>query len=425
MDVELISIVVISFILGMVGAIFFRRNLSGSGKIEQIVRDEIRTNRDESAKAGRELREEVASAHKSSTETTVKRLSEIGDLQKDKLESVEKRIKELSDSNESRIGKLRDTLEAQLKSLQESNQEKLDQMRRTVDEKLQSTLEKRLGESFRFVSERLEAVQRGLGEMQNLATGVGDLKRVLTNVKVRGTWGEVQLGALLEQILTPDQYEKNVQTREGSADRVEYAIRLPGTDSNLNSSVWVPIDSKFPQEDYQRLVDAANEADVDAVEKATAALIRAVQNSAKTISDKYLDPPRTTDFAIMFLPTEGLYGEIIRQPGLIEKLQQTYRVTPVGPNTLSAILNSFRMGFRTLAIEKRSSEVWQVLAAVKTEFGKFGDTLDTLKKQLNTASNTIDNAGVRTRAMERKLRDVEELPLDASENLLGLSDDRE
>lgn len=425
MDVELISIVAVAFILGMAVATFFLRNLFGSEKIEQIVRDEIRTNRDESAKTGRELREEVASAQKSSAETTVNRLSEIGSLQKDKLESVEKRIKELSDSNESRIGKLRDTLEVQLKSLQESNQEKLDQMRRTVDEKLQSTLEKRLGESFKFVSDRLEAVQRGLGEMQNLAAGVGDLKRVLTNVKIRGTWGEVQLGTLLEQILTPDQYAQNVQTREGSADMVEYAIRLPGTDSNPTSSVWVPIDSKFPQEDYQRLVDAANDADVDAVEKATAALTRAVQNSAKTISEKYLDPPRTTDFAIMFLPTEGLYAEIIRQPGLFEKLQQTYRVIPVGPNTLSVILNSFRMGFRTLAIEQRSSEVWRVLAAVKMEFGKFGDTLGTLKKQLNTASNTIDSAGVRTRAMQRKLRDVEELPLDASENFLGFSDDRE
>lgn len=260
--------------------------------------------------------------------------------------------------------------------------------------------------------------------MQSLATGVGDLKRVLTNVKVRGTWGEVQLGALLEQILTPDQYNKNVQTREGSREMVEYAIRLPGTGKDVNSSVWLPIDSKFPQEDYQRLVDAADAADADAVEKATAALVRVVQTSAKDIADKYLDPPRTTDFAIMFLPTEGLYAEVLRQSGLVEKLQQTCRVVVVGPTTLTATLSSLRMGFRTLAIEKQSSEVWNTLAAVKTEFGKFGDVLTKVKKQLDSASNTIDQTGVRTRAMERKLREVEQLPVDASEKLLGLSDDR-
>ena len=392
-------------------------------EVEQTVREEFRSNRDESARAARDLREEVVSAQRSSIETMIQTIGELGNLQRDKLESVERRIKELTDSNEARIEKLRNTLDAQLKSLQEANEKKLDQMRQIVEEKLQNTLEKRLAESFKIVSERLEAVQRGLGEMQSLATGVGDLKRVLTNVKARGTWGEVQLGALLEQILTPDQYAKNVQTREGSRETVEYAIRLPGAGNDSRAAVcWLPIDSKFPQEDYLRLVSAADAADVDAVEKATSALIRAVQSSAKEIAEKYLDPPGTTDFAIMFLPTEGLYAEILRQPGLMEKLQQTSRVVVAGPTTLSAILSSLRMGFRTLAIEKRSSEVWNVLAAVKTEFGKFGDVLAKVKNHLDAASNTIDQTGVRTRAMNRKLREVEQLPTDASEKLLGLSE---
>ncbi|MCK4838598.1 MAG: DNA recombination protein RmuC, partial [Desulfobulbaceae bacterium] len=255
-----------------------------------------------------------------------------------------------------------------------------------------------------------------------LATGVGDLKRVLTNVKARGTWGEVQLGAILEQILTPDQYAKNVKTREGSQDHVEYAIRLPGPEDNVDAVVWLPIDSKFPQEDYLRLVAAADLADREAMDKALAALARSIQNSAKEISAKYLDPPQTTDFAIMFLPTEGLYAEVLRQPGLIEKLQQDFRVVVTGPTTLSATLSSLRMGFRTLAIEKRSSEVWKILAAVKTEFGKFGGILDKVKKQLDTAANTIDQTGVRSRAMERKLKEVEQLPAAESEKILGLSE---
>lgn len=346
----------------------------------------------------------------------------MGNLQRDRLDAVEKRIKELTESNEVRIEKLSRTLDSQLKSLQETNEKKLDQMRQVVDDKLQNTLEKRLAESFKAVSDRLEAVQRGLGEMQSLATGVGDLKRVLTNVKARGTWGEVQLGALLEQILTPDQYDRNVRTREGSRETVEYAIRLPGAGIASSSTVcWLPIDSKFPQEDYLRLVNAADAADVEAEKKATSALIRAVQSSAKEIANKYLNPPGTTDFAIMFLPTEGLYAEILRQPGLMERLQQTSRVVLAGPTTLSAILRSLRMGFRTLAIEKRSSEVWNILAAVKTEFGKFADVLAKVKNQLDAASNTIDQTGVRTRAMKRKLREVEQLPMDASEKLLDLS----
>ncbi len=402
--------------------ILSRSKANVSAGVEQAVREELRSGREESAKAAKDLREEISVGQKSSVDTMVKTIGEMGKSQSDQLESVAKRIQELSQSNETRIEKLRGTIDAQLKHLQESNEKKLDQMRETVDEKLQSTLEKRLGESFKLVSERLEAVQRGLGEMQNLATGVGDLKRVLTNVKARGTWGEVQLGALLEQILTPDQYDKNVHTKEESQESVEYAIRLPGSDGDSESRIWLPIDSKFPQEDYLRLVEAADAADADAVQKATAALISAINKSAKDIRDKYLNPPKTTDFAIMFLPTEGLYAEVLRQPGQVEKIQQTYRIVVAGPTTLSAILNSLRMGFRTLALEKRSSEVWKVLAAVKTEFGKFGDVLGKVKKQLSAASNTIDQTDVRTRAMERKLRDVEELPSDATAEILELPD---
>ena len=251
---------------------------------------------------------------------------------------------------------------------------------------------------------------------------MGDLKRMLTNVKARGTWGEAQLSALLEQVLTPDQYGKNVNIKDGSQESVEYAIRLPGGDDEPESCVWMPIDSKFPQEDYLRLVESADAADADGVQKATAALIRSIHNSAKEIRDKYIDPPKTTDFAIMFLPTEGLYAEVLRQPGQVEKIQQDYRIVIAGPTTLSAILNSLRVGFRTLAIEKRSSEVWKVLAAVKTEFGKFGDVLGKVKKQLKTASNTIDQTKARTRAMERKLRAVEELPAEGTTEVLELSD---
>jgi len=355
-------------------------------------------------------------------DTMVKTIGEMSKSQNDQLESIARLIQELTESNRTGIEKLRSTIDAQLKHLQESNEKKLDQMRETVDEKLQSTLEKRLGESFKLVSERLEAVQHGLGEMQNLATGVGDLKRVLTNVKARGTWGEYQLGALLEQILTPDQYDKNVRTRAKSQESVEYAIRLPGRDDDPGSCVWMPIDSKFPQEDYLRLVEAADAADMDAVQKETAALLRSVHSSAKEIRDKYLNPPETTDFAIMFLPTEGLYAEVLRQPGQVEKIQQDYRIVVAGPTTLSAILSSLRIGFRTLAIEKRSSEVWKVLAAVKTEFGKFGDVLSKVKRQLNTASNTIEQTGMRTRAMERKLRTVEELPTEETAEILELPD---
>jgi DNA recombination protein RmuC len=386
--------------------------------IGKLVREEIRYSRSESEQAARRLREEVSGAQKTANETVVKTVNEIGKSQLESLGAVEKRVKLMADANEIRFDKLRETVDRQLQALQENNEKKLEQMRQTVDEKLQSTLEKRLGESFKLVSERLEAVQRGLGDMQSLASGVGDLKRMLTNVKARGTWGEFQLGDILGQILTPDQFARNVQPKADSGATVEYAIRLPGSDDG--SSIWLPIDAKFPQEDYLRLLDAAEIADSEAVEKSTVALIRAIQNSAREIADKYIDPPQTTDFALMFLPTEGLYSEVLRQPGMVENLQQQYRVVVAGPTTLAAILNSLRMGFRTLAIEKRSSEVWTVLSAVKTEFGKFGEVLAKVKKQLDTASNTIEMTGVRTRAMEKKLRDVETLPSAESNKLLGL-----
>ena len=395
---------------------------NGSSGVEQAIREELRFGREESAQAARNLREEVSAGQKFSMDTLVKTIGEMRRSQSDQLGSIAQRIQELTASNTSGLETLRSTIDAQLKHLQESNEKKLDQMRETVDEKLQSTLEKRLGESFKLVSERLEAVQHGLGEMQNLATGVGDLKRMLTNVKARGTWGEVQLSALLEQVLTPDQYGKNVNIKNGSQESVEYAIRLPGSDDDPESCVWMPIDSKFPQEDYLRLVESADAADADGVQKATAALIRSIHNSAKEIRDKYIDPPKTTDFAIMFLPTEGLYAEVLRQPGQVEKIQQDYRVVIAGPTTLSAILNSLRVGFRTLAIEKRSSEVWKVLAAVKTEFGRFGDVLGKVKRQLKTASSTITQTEVRTRAMARKLRAVEELPAEATTEVLELPD---
>ncbi len=371
---------------------------------EKILREELRAGREEAAQAGAALRAEVAAQMKGATDTLTRQVGDLGKAQED------------------RLAKVRDTLDQRLAALQESNEKKLDQMRRTVDEQLQTTLEKRLTESFKRVSDNLEAVQKGLGEMQTLATGVGDLKRVLTNVKTRGTWGEVQLGALLEEILAPDQYAKNVVTRDDSREMVEYAVRLPGRDGDAGSVVWLPIDAKFPQEDYLRLQEASERGDVEAVEAAAAALVRAVQTSAKDIQEKYLNPPKTTDFAILFLPTEGLYAEIVRRPGQVEELQRVYRVVVAGPTTLAALLNSLRMGFRTLAIEKRSSEVWQVLGAVKTEFGKFGEMISRARRHLEAASSTLDESGKRSRAMERRLRTVEEMSGDQAREVLRLSE---
>ena len=288
-------------------------------------------------------------------------------------------------------------------------------MRATVDEKLHDTLEKRLGESFKLVSERLELVQRGLGEMQSLANGVGDLKKVLTNVKTRGTFGEIQLASLLEQILAPGQYDSNVETRKGSGQRVEFALKLPGRDGTSDGMVWLPLDAKFPQEDYLRLIEAEETADIFAAAEAKKLLDRAVREMAKNIRDKYLDPPHTTDFGVMFLPTEGLYAEVLRLPGLFDALQRDFKVMVAGPTTLAALLNSLQMGFRTLAIEKRSAEVWNLLGAVRTEFSKFGIILEKTRKKLVEAGNHIDQAATRTRVIERKLRDVQDDPRQGTE----------
>jgi DNA recombination protein RmuC len=314
------------------------------------------------------------------------------------------------------LAEVRATLQSQLAALQQGNETKLDQMRATVEDKLQSTLEARLGESFRQVSERLEQVHKGLGEMQTLAAGVGDLKRVLTNVKTRGGFGEVQLGALLEQMLAPDQYAVNVAPRPGSAERVEFAIRLPGRESPC----WLPIDAKFPVEDYERLHAAQERADLAAVDEAGRALDSRIRGEGRRIREKYIEVPHTTDFALLFLPTEGLYAEVLRRPGLVDGLQREQRVIVTGPTTLAAILNSLQMGFRTVALEQRSAEVWQVLGAVKTEFGKFGEVLATLKRQLSTASNTIEAAETRTRQMDRALKSVEALPVEQAAGVLPL-----
>ncbi|HLN25774.1 MAG TPA: DNA recombination protein RmuC, partial [Patescibacteria group bacterium] len=337
-----------------------------------------------------------------------------------RLEAFARQMGEMAKANEARQDTLRQTVEQRLLALQQDNAAKLEQMRHTVDEKLQGTLEKRLGESFKLVSERLELVHKGLGEMQTLANGVGDLKKVLTNVKTRGTWGEVQLGNLLEQILTADQYAANALCREGSADRVEYVIRLPGKGEG-EGEVLLPIDAKFPREDYERLLEAADRADVDAVEAASKALEMRVKSFAKDVFTKYVNPPRTTDFAILFLPTEGLYAEVLRRPGLVDQLQRDYRVNLCGPTTLGALLNSLQMGFRTLAIQKRSSEVWEILGAVKTEFSKYGEVLDKVQKKLIEATQSIDQVNIRKRAIDRKLRAVAEMPVGVAEGLLELT----
>ncbi|MCC7058973.1 MAG: DNA recombination protein RmuC [Burkholderiaceae bacterium] len=332
-------------------------------------------------------------------------------------ESNEQRLNALREGIEARLEALRETLERRLRDMQNDNAVKLEEMRRTVDEKLHATLEQRLGASFKQVSDRLEQVHKGLGEMQALASDVGDLKRVLTNVKTRGTWGEVQLAALLEQLLVSEQYAANVAPVPGSGERVEFAIRLPGRGDD--APVWLPIDAKFPREDYERLVIAQENADPVAAEAAARQLEQRLRLEAKTIRSKYISPPDTTDFALLFLPTEGLYAEVVRRPGLTDELQRSWRVVVAGPSTLAAILSSLQMGFRTLAVEKRSSEVWRLLGAVKTEFGKFGEVLAKAKDHIDRAGSTLVSASVRTRAIERRLRDVQSLPETTSAQLLG------
>ena len=420
--------ILITVLIGTVAAVILlfvvliRLKPGSLDSAERALREELRVGRGESQQAARDLRDELGSGLKAGNDSLARSLAEMSRLQNSRLEGFAKQLGELSESNQRALDRVRKSLDERVTELREGNEKKLEEMRKTVDEKLHNTLEKRLGESFKLVSERLENVQKGLGEMKNLASGVGDLKRVLTNVKARGTWAEFQLGAILDQTLTPEQYSKNVQTKETTTERVEFAVKLPGLEDEPGSSIWLPIDSKFPTEDYQRLQEAADRADAEAVEKTLAAFLRTVRNSAKEIQSKYINPPATTDFAVMFLATEGMYAEVLRQPGLLEEIQHNHRILIAGPTTLTAILTSLRMGFRTLAIEKQASEVWQVLAAVKTEFGRFGDVLDKVKRQLNTASRSIEETGTRTRAMERKLRSVESLPEEDSAQVLGLAE---
>jgi DNA recombination protein RmuC len=355
-------------------------------RLEKVLKDEMGRNREETSASERASREEI-----------------------------QRQLLSLTQLNEQKLEMVRQTLEKQLRSLQEDNGQKLDQMRLVVDEKLQATLEKRLSDSFRQVSERLEQVHQGLGEMQSLAANVGALQRTLTNVKTRGTWGEVQLESLLQQILTVEQFEKNVATKQGSKDRVEFAIKLPGREGESGQPVWLPIDAKFPQEDYQRLTDAFEKGDAAGMEDASKSLVQRVKIEAKTIKEKYLDPPHTTDFAILFLPTEGLYAEVLRQPGLLDYVQREHRIVMTGPTTLAAILNSLQIGFRTLTIEKRSSEVWNLLGVVKKEFSQFTDILEKTRKKLQEATNTMEDASKKTRTIEQKLKKVEGLPMTAEE----------
>ena len=397
---------------------------TGTERLERELRREI----SESSRGGRqELTQNLATFQQSlvqqgaeATRTQNTQIDAFGQqltlLQKTLSDTLTTQLSGVSESNARRMSEVRETLEKQLAQLQTTNAAKLDEMRATVDEKLQTTLQARLGESFKQVADRLEQVHKGLGEMQTLAAGVGDLKHLLTNVKTRGIFGEAQLAALLEQVFVPDQYAAQVATRPGSKNVVDFAIKLPGR-SDSGEPLWLPIDAKFPNEDYERLLDAQGRADVAGAEAAGKALEVRIRLEAKSIVEKYVEPPHTTDFAILFLPTEGLYAEVLRRPGLMEALQREHRITLAGPTTLLAMLSSLQMGFRTLALEKRSSEVWQVLGAVKTEFGKFGGMLDKARSQTETVLKTLTDADVRTRAMGRALKKVEALP-DAQSQIL-------
>lgn len=378
-------------------------------RLERNLKDEIGQSRGEMGFHVRVQREELSGVVNKFTDSVLARMSESREAQLAQLGVFSKQLQTLTQMNEQKLENIRVSVERQLQLVREDNNNKLEEMRKTVDEKLNDTLERRLGESFKLVSERLELVHKGLGEMQNLATGVGDLKRVLTNVKTRGVWGEIQLENLLEQILTVDQYSKNVATKPGSAERVEFAIKLPGRDEE-RTVVWLPIDAKFPQEDYQKLLEAQEQANTLLAEEAGKALENRIKIEARNISQKYISVPHTTEFAILFLPIEGLYAEVLRRPGLCDNLMRNYRVIVTGPTTLAALLNSLQMGFRTLAIEKRSSEVWALLGAVKNEFSKFSDLLDKTHKKLQEASNSIDTAARKTRTIERKLKNVQVLP---------------
>ncbi len=391
-------------------------------KTELSIKDEFQRNRKENNDIAQANREELAGALKSFEDKFAANIKDLNELIRQKFGDFNKHQIDNNKIATDQIKEVEKTIAKHLKLIQEDNTRQLTEMRKTVDEKLQTTLEKRLGESFKLVSDRLEQVHKGLGEMQNIATGVGDLKKVLSNVKTRGVLGEYQLGNILEQILTPDQYGKNVATKKGSQANVEYAIKLPG--KSTDEEVWLPVDSKFPIEPYEALLAAYDSGSPEQIEIAQKLLIKTVEGFAKMISDKYIDPPHTTDFGIMFLPVESLYAEVLRHSGLFETLQRTYKITVTGPTTLSALLNSLQMGFRTLAVQKRSSEVWNVLGAVKTEFSKFSEQLGRVQKQLNSASGSLETLrSTRTNQIERKLRTVETLDGLESKDVLELTED--
>lgn len=402
-------IVLLSSLIGLLLVFIYMINAK-LNSVQYLFEKEIRRNK-----------EDIKDVVTISNENMAHRFSDNALAQKHQLDHFTTQLQHLSQSTTQGMDAIRESVEKKLTDLQNDNNQKLEKMRETVDEKLHSTLEKRLGDSFKLVSERLEQVHQGLGEMKTLANGVGDLKKVLSNVKTRGMWGEVQLSQLLEQILTPEQYATNVATKPDSRERVEFAIKLPGKHELQDKPVWLPIDAKFPQDLYSQLVEAQESADPDRVEHLTKQLHQRITSEAKAINEKYIDPPHTTDFGILFLPTEGLYAELLRQSDLQEKLQRDYRVMIAGPTTLGALLNSLQMGFRTLAIEKRSSDVWTVLGSVKTEFGKFTDILSKTKKKIESIGVTLDEAASKSRTIERKLQKVETLdPLSLEQDTLSL-----
>lgn len=435
-----IGIMLILLIVWMVFSIIERKRQAGhmaeqARQLEALMRDENQRLLESSDTRARQDREELSSGLRGYNDSVAKLMSEsmrsqqaqldgfaaqlraIGLQEEERTDRLRLNIEERLRAYEVRMDKISTVLDQKLQQIQSDNAQKLEQMRVTVDEKLNTTLDRRLGESFQQVSERLEQVYKGLGEMQSLANGVGDLKKVLTNVKTRGVWGEIQLGNLLEQVMTASQYEQNVAVKPGSSARVEFAIRLPSKDRD-DEVIYLPIDAKFPQEDYQRLLDAADAGDAVAVEECAKQLEQAVRTQAKLIHDKYIEPPFTTDFAIMFLPVEGLYAEVLRRPGLTDRLQNELRIIVTGPTTLAALLNSLQMGFRTLAIQQRSGEVWRLLGAVKSEFGKFADLLTKTQKRLKQVSESIEDATRKTRTIERKLKNVQELAPNDSYTLL-------
>ncbi len=385
-------------------------------RTDRSVRDEMARSRAEGQLSAQQERTELTGSLKSFGDSVQTRMADIAKIQNDQMESFSRQISILTASNDKKMEEIRQVIDGKLKEIQTDNAGQLERMRETVDEKLQSTLEKRLGDSFKQVSERLEQVHQGLGDMRALALGVGDLKKVLTNVKSRGTWGEVQLGALLGEILSPEQYLANVRINEQSGDFVEFAIKLPGQGDSPSDFVLIPVDAKFPMEDYSRLMDAQDKSDASAAEDAVRQLEASIKKAAKDISQKYLAPPKTTDFGIMFLPSEGLYAEVIRRTQLVSFLQREYRIVVSGPSTFAAFLNSLQMGFRTLAIQKRSGEVWKVLGEVKAAFGRFGESLDAVRKRLDQAASSVDDAQKKTRTLAGKLKAVEALP-DASETI--------